>query len=248
MGAMLEALKRLQTVETQLAEFRRQREEKQRRVVSHQRNVARIEEQIRQHERSVREKQMRIDALQLEIASADDNINRHRQGLNKAKTNKEYAAILTAMNTEKADNTKLENEALQFMEELQQLKSKTGELEAEHSKIGADVGRAEEAISAFEAQSKSRLDELTAKRNEYAEGIPPTALELFTRVAEHHDGIAMVPVTKSHPKRDEFICSGCNMKVTLDMVASLQTKDEIQACRVCGRIMYMDSPFARSKA
>jgi predicted nucleic acid-binding Zn-ribbon protein len=238
----------LQTVETHLAEFRRQREDKQRRVQTHQRNVARIEEQLRQHERAVREKQMRIDALQLEVASRDESINRHRQGLNKAKTNKEYAAILTAMNTEKADNTKLENEALQLMEELQQLKITSGEMLAERDKAVTEVERVREALQAFETQSKTRLDELTARRRECAEGIPPTALDLFTRVAEHHDGIAMVPVIKSHPKRDEFICSGCNMKVTLDVVATLQTKDDIQACRVCGRIMYMDAPLARSKA
>lgn len=248
MGAMLEALKRLQTVETHLAEFRRQREEKQRRVHAQQRHVTRIEEQLRQHEKTVREKQMRIDALQLEVSSRDESINRHRQGLNKAKTNKEYAAILTAMNTEKADNTKLENEVLLLMEELQHLKNTSGEIQAQHERLVQDAERANEMLKNYEAQSKPRLDELLAQRAAFAEGIPPTALDLFTRVAEHHDGIAMVPVTKSHPKRDEYICSGCNMKVTLEVVAGLQTKDDILACKVCGRILYLDTAPARSNA
>jgi len=247
MGHMLEALKRLQIVETQLAEYRRQREEKERRVHTQQRQVARFDDQIREHEKSVREKQMRIDALQLDIASREDSVARHRQGLNKAKTNKEYAAILTAMNTEKADNTKLENETLQLMDELQILRNRSKEVEEERNKFVEQWDRAKETLAAFDAQSKGKIDGLMQQRQSCAEGIPPTALDLFSRVAHHHDGIGMVPVVKTHPKRDEYMCSGCNMKVTLDVVAGLHTKDDIQACKVCGRILYMDTAPARLK-
>jgi predicted nucleic acid-binding Zn-ribbon protein len=45
-----------------------------------------------------------------------------------------------------------------------------------------------------------------------------------------------------HPKRDEYLCSGCNMKVTLEVINALQTRDELQTCKVCGRILYWEAP------
>ena len=56
----------------------------------------------------------------------------------------------------------------------------------------------------------------------------------------------MVPVHKLHPKREEYMCGGCNLKVTLEIVNSLQTRDEIQVCKVCGRILFIETPQTQS--
>ena len=43
-----------------------------------------------------------------------------------------------------------------------------------------------------------------------------------------------------NPKRDEFICGGCNMAVTLETVNSLRTRDEVVQCNICGRILFFE--------
>ena len=84
--------------------------------------------------------------------------------------------------------------------------------------------------------------ELQARRDECAIDVPPTALAIFNRVAEHHDGQALAPVVKLHPKRDEYVCSGCNMKLTLEVINALRSRDEVQECKVCGRILHIETP------
>jgi len=242
MGQVLEALHRLQAVERQLAEIRRNRNTKVRRVEYHKRQVKEAEEKIQKNELIIRQRQVRLDALQLDVASREETINKHRQALNTAKTNKEYAAILTAMNTEKADNAKFETEILHLMDEIQRLTDEAATLQAKRAKLEENVTRAEEILHTLDAETKAERDELQAKRDVCAEQLEPTTLITFTRVADRHDGEALVPLTRLHPKRDEYICSGCNLKVTLEVVNSLQTRDEVQFCTVCGRILYLDTP------
>ena len=249
MGNMLEALYRLQDVELKLAEWRRAREIKTRRVDLHSRHVKKAEERVEQCQISVRERQVRLDALQLDVAAREEVINTHRQALNKAKTNKEYAAILTAMNTEKADSAKLETEILLLMEALQGLQSQAETIEAEKAKTLQDAARAEKLLSAYDAETKEDRDRLEADRERCSEGLPPTTLATFNRVAVHHDGEAMAPVTKTHPKRDEWACSGCNMNIALEVVNTLKIRDDLQVCKVCGRILCLEPPSAeRSRA
>ncbi len=249
MGQTLETLHNLQVIELQLAELRREREVKERRVQTHQRQARKAEERLQQNQNLIRERQKQLDALQLDVSAREEVINRHRQGLNKAKTNKEYAAILTAMNTEKADSAKLENDILKLMDEVQALTDRAADLETERAKVFEDVARAEAGLRAYDEASKAHYDDLQGRRDRCAENIEPTTLTTFTRVADHHDGEAMALIRKLHPKRDEYVCCGCNMKVALEMVNSLQTRDEIQVCKVCGRILYLEPAAAqRSRA
>ena len=91
---------------------------------------------------------MRIDALSLDVAAREEQVNKHRIALTKAKTNKEYAAILAAMNTEKADNSKIETDILQIMEEMQSLQEEGERLEAEKIQHLESVATAEKALAA----------------------------------------------------------------------------------------------------
>ena len=62
----------------------------------------------------------------------------------------------------------------------------------------------------------------------------------FERVAEYHEGDAMANVIKPHPKSDEFICGGCHMTITTELVNALMSRDDLQMCNNCGRILYLD--------
>ncbi|MGD2111435.1 MAG: hypothetical protein PVI86_18815, partial [Phycisphaerae bacterium] len=203
MGRTLDALHNLQVIELQLAELRRDRESRERRIKYHQRHAQQAEDKLQQNQALIRERQKQLDALQLDVASREELVNRHRQGLNKAKTNKEYAAILTAMNTEKADNAKLENDILKLMDEVQAMTAGASGIEAEKAKVLEDVAKAEAELADYDKSVKAQRDELLQKREQCAEGIEPTTLSTFTRVAEHNDGEAMAVIEKMHPKRDE---------------------------------------------
>lgn len=245
MGEILEELHKLQIVELKLAEIRQTHDDKARRVERFRRRVEQAEDQAQQHARTVRDRQMRIDALSLDIAAREEQVNKHRIALTKAKTNKEYAAILTAMNTEKADTSKVETEALQLMEEMQSLQATGEAIEAEKEKHAGDTETAQKAIDAFNQETEEARTELESKRDAHAEKIPRAIYDTFSRVAQRNDGDAMASVEKMNPKRDDYICGGCNMSITLEVVNALQTRDEIQLCGQCGRILYVAAAMVK---
>lgn len=239
MGDTLEALQRLQAIELKLAELRRAREARERRIDHCQRQIKKADERLQESAITIRNRQMSLDAFQLDVSQREQAIDKHRQALNTAKTNKEYAGILTALNTEKADTAKLETEMLQLMEEMQTLKDEATLVEDQKEQLAADATKAEVALGEFEADSKVSFDELQTRRDECAEGLEPTTLSTFSRVAEHHDGEALVPAVRLHPKREDYLCSGCNMTLTMEVISILQSGSNIEVCKVCGRILYL---------
>ena len=246
MGSTLSELRRLQEVEFQLAAIRRNREGKARRVEVQKARVRQIDARLEENRKSAKAQQMKIDELTLDVTSREDSVDKHRQALNKAKTNKEYAAILSAMNTEKADTSKLESSVLVLMEELTRIKAEGAALEEEKAKVMAEVASAQQVLDAYDAQSKAELDRLSGERGRIGSGIEPKAIGIFERSANRHEGEAMAPVVKLRAKGDEWACGGCNLKITLEMVNALATRDEVRVCGACGRILYIEQATAKA--
>ena len=244
MGETLEALRRLQDVELRLAAIRQKREVKSRRYENQKRKVKQAQDGLETHHRKTLERQKTLDLLSLDVASREASVDKHREALNKAKTNKEYAAILQAINTEKADTAKIESNILEIMDEMQRLKTQETDFEVEKTKFLEHIEESRKILEAFDKGSSDELSQLEARRAKYSQNIAAGTLMSFKRVAERHDGEALATVTKIHPKRDEFVCEGCNMQITLDTVNALQTRDEIQLCDSCGRILYQESATA----
>ena len=245
MGETLEALHQLQQIETQLAAIRRKSEAKQRQIEIQQRRAREAEERLLANQRAIRDRQIRVDTVSLEVASRDEAIAKQREALSKARTNKAYADILTAINTSKANNSKLESSILQLMEEIQTLQKEGATMESEKADLLAKAHAAEAQLQDHEEDCRDERERLEVARDECAENIPPTALAMFSRIAEHHDGEAMAHVVKLHPKREDYACTGCNMKITLEVVSTLQKNDELQICGCCGRVLYFEKAAVR---
>jgi len=241
MGATLEAIQRLQNIESQLSQLRHQIEAKKRSVLVHRRRIAVFDKQIQEKREQIQQHQRQADQLDLDVKAREANIAKQREALNRAKTNKEYAAILTQINTEKADNAKLEDRILNLMTLIDEMKRQVDELAALRQKEADRAEQLDAELSKFQASIAGQIDSLQAQREAAAEAVPPQALAIFERVAEHHDGEAMAPIVQPDPKRDEYICGGCNMSIPLEQINALQTRDDIQQCNICGRILYLDA-------
>ncbi len=240
MSATLDALQVLQQVTLKLRALRSKIDRKNRSVRSHDHRQATHEAELAAKHEAIMQKQSAVDQLELEVKTHDDRTAQLREALNKSKTNKEYAALLTEINTGKADNSKLEDRILEDMNELEKLR---GEEQVIQSKIEDEkqaLANALKAAEAFEQDSQAEVEALGRERAEAASAVPTSTLSVFERVAERHDGEALARVVQPHPKRQEFMCDGCNMGVTLEQFATLRSGSDIQVCNSCGRVLFID--------
>ncbi len=240
MGATLEALIELQDVELQIVDIRRQLAAKQRSLARQAGKVRSAEEAFAQAKADLKRTQMAADEADVDLKGRDANVNKLRDNLNTVRTNKEYAAILSQLNNEKADRTRVEARALELMSEVETKRKSLGEFE---TAVREETGRLSNLkIQLDQAQSSfaDRLSGLEGRRDQAAEKLDGKSIELFNRISERYEGEAMARVVQPHPRRHEYVCDGCNMSLAAERANALLSRDEVITCDSCGRILFID--------
>ncbi len=241
MGATVDALHRLQEVELQLAELKRKIARKHRAVQRQEGRISEIEREIETRRAELTRTRVDADRLDVDMRAHDESIAKLRQSLNLVKTNKEYSAILTQLNTEKADNSKVEERAMELLNRIDAKRTEISETEERLKQELARLGTLKTTAAETEAKARGRIEELTAQRDGAADAVPAQALELFNRVAGKNEGEALAKVVRTHPKRSEYACDGCNMSITIEQVNAIMSRDQAVVCNTCGRILYVES-------
>jgi len=246
MGAILDALHRLQQIENELNTYRARENVLRRKAQQVERQIAKGQADFNAHRDAVTRCQMEIDSADLDIKSREESMNRHRQALNTAKSNKEYAAILTALNTEKADVSKCESRVLEHLARKDQLIAKSKEFDLERARFDERLKKCQAELDNYIQETRETFRRLESERNAAAAELPPSALATFDRVAAHLDGDAMAETIRVSARGEDHICSGCNMSVPLEHINRLKSRDEILECSSCGRILFISTVGARS--
>ena len=240
MGATVEALLALQDIELQIVDIRRQLSAKERAVARQQAKLRAAEDAFTEGKADLRNTQVAADAADLDLKGRDASVNKLRDTLNTVRTNKEYAAILSQLNNEKADRTRVEARALELMSEVDNKKKALADLDAATKDESRRLDNLKAQLEQARGSFNDRLHALQKQRDEAAGHLDPKALDVFNRISERYDGEAMARVIQVHPRRQEYSCEGCNMSLTAERANQLLSRDEMGTCGSCGRILHMD--------
>lgn len=249
MAKMLPALLKLQSIELQLVEVRTQLRVQGDAVNAQQSRIAQFQEDYQKLHEELVARQKEAAAFELELRSKEEGVVKLRGVLNTTKTNKEYAAVLTQINTIKADNSKLEDQALKAMQECDQVRAQAEEVKAKT----AEAERALEGIQRSSTEEVARLEgileALQKRRAEAVQHVPSDPLAVFERIASTRNGEAMA-IIEIHGRKPphEYSCGGCFMSVTAEHANALGTRDELRFCDNCGRILYLAEQAPAQKA
>jgi uncharacterized protein len=241
MGSLLFGLIKLQSVENQLRTAKAKLGRCRRSVIIQENQLRSLQNSIEAKKEEIQLTRIQSDRLELELKVRDESVAKYRAALNTARTNKEYAAILTELNTSKADNSKLENQVLELMKNIETDES---ECEQINNEIAQQKEKLNELRKEVEVQAKkyeAEIEQIQKQWDEAAGDIPPETLEIFNRVAETYDGEAIATVGLEDVKSGSYICGGCFMGLTNETANMLMIKDEVIRCPNCVRILVMGS-------
>jgi predicted nucleic acid-binding Zn-ribbon protein len=241
MGPTLLGLIKLQSVENRLRAVKAKLARCRRNVIIQENQIRSLQNALEAKQEEIQLTRVQADRLELELKTRDDSIAKLRTALNTAKTNKEYAAILTELNTNKADNSKIENQILELMKAIEadqtdclQIKQQIEEQKAKLEQIRKD---SETMASKYEAEMVG----IQSEWEQASHSIPGEQLSTFKRVAETYDGEALATVEQQDARSDAYTCGGCFMGLTVETVNALMTKDEVIRCPSCSRILVLDT-------
>jgi len=239
MGPVLDGLLKLQSVENRLRAAKAKLARCRRSVIIQENQVRSLQNALEAKKEEIQLTRVQCDRLELELKTADEEITKLRAALNNARTNKEYAALLSQLNTTKADNSKVESQILELMKvmEADEAECKNIRSQIEQQKQRLEQIRAEADVSAKKYEAE--IEEIQAEWDQVAKKVPHGPLEIFKRVAETYDGQAVAGIEQSEGKIASYTCGGCFMGIAAECVNLLMTKDDIIRCPNCTRILVL---------
>ncbi len=241
MGSVLQGLTKLQSVENRLRAAKAKLTRCRRNVIIQENQVRTLQNALEAKKEEIQLTTIQSDRLELELKSRDEQIAKLRASLNSAKTNKEYAAVLTQLNTTKADNSKIETQILELMKDIEADQAEClqmqQQIEEQKQKLEEIRKESEQLAEKYEKE----IEEIQLEWDQAAKDIPGEFLETFKRVAETYDGEALAVIEQQEGKTATYTCGGCFMGVTAESVNLLMTRDEIIRCPNCTRILVLSS-------
>jgi uncharacterized protein len=238
MGPVLNGLIKLQSIENQMRAVKAKLTRCRRNIIIRENQIRGLQSSLEAKNEEIQLTKIQIDRLELELKTRDESINKWRASLNAAKTNKEYAAVLTQLNTTKADNSKIETQILDLMKDIDIDEAERGKIKSQIEEEKKMLEQTRKDAEVQGAKYQAEIDQIQLQWDNAAKAIPTEPLEVFKRVAETYDGEALA-VVEQDGSAVTYTCGGCFMGITVENVNQLMTKDDIIRCPNCTRVLVL---------
>lgn len=233
MKAQLELLWELQKIDLELKGIK---EEKDR----YPKEMKKLDERQKIEKERIQMEKEKIESLEKTRRQKEGHLNLEQEKIKKAegrmsevKTNKEYQAMLSEIDTIKEANSRIEEEILQVMDEVDELKK-------DLSKREKEVGVSVEKIEAERGKLKEKMayddkiwNEQMERREVLSKEIESKLFKLYNTLKEKRQGVGVVNVKNE-------TCQGCFVNVPPQMFIEVQKNNALIRCPNCNRILYWD--------
>ncbi len=240
MGPVLNGLIKLQSVENRLRAAKAKLARSRRSVTIQENQVRSLQNALEAKKEECQLTKVQSERLELELKTRDQEVSKLRASLNAAKTNKEYAAVLTQLNTTRADNSKIESQILELMKAVEVDEGECENIRKQIEEQKQELEQTRKKVDGSVAEHEAEIAVIQAEWNEAAKAIPRKALDVFNRVADTYDGEAVAMIEQQEGRTAAYSCGGCYMGVTAESVNLLMTKDDILRCSNCTRILVLN--------
>lgn len=179
--------------------------------------------------------------FELDVEAKKELIERYANQQLQTRKNEEYRALAHEIDTCKADITKIEDQEIELMEQVEAAQKEVARLARE-----ADDAKklAEEQIAKLgerEQNLRKELAELESNREELAAAVDAVARARYERLVRSKGENVVVGVQHG-------VCGGCHMKLPAQILVTCQQQQEIVSCTNCGRILYYSRDMALAGA
>lgn len=197
------------------------------------------EKQKLEKERILKEKE-KLEALEKErkqkekhLFGEQEKIKRSEGRMAEVKTNKEYQALLTEIETFKEAVGRVEEEILVIMDQIEELKKQISKREKEIAltleQVEAEKKEIQERMNRGEVLWKEKLE----RREVLSKQVESKLFQLYNTLKEKRQGIGMVSA------RNET-CQGCYVNVPPQLFIEVQKNNSLIRCPNCNRILYWE--------
>jgi predicted nucleic acid-binding Zn-ribbon protein len=200
-----------------------------------------LDERLEKFGRSIEEGENLISELNKKYRTDESDaqmnlgkIQKSQEKLRSVKTNKEYQSSLKEIEDIQLKNSKIEDEMLEFLEQIERAEKDLNERKQRYQQIVDDTNQEKDSIKRDTEQCKQKLAQLESDHNVVTDALDSTILDIYYRVKKKQsDAVAIAEV------KDE-VCQGCNLNIPPQMYIDLQHRNSLKNCPSCERIIYWE--------
>ncbi len=202
--------------------------------------IKKLDEKQKLEQERIHKEREKLESLEKErrqkekhLIGEQDRIKRSEGRMSEVKTNKEYQAILTEIESFKEAVGRVEEEILLIMDEMEEVKKQLSKREKEITvtleRVEAEKREIQEKMNQGEVLWKEKLE----RKENLSKQIEANLFKLYNMLKEKRQGIGIVNV------RHET-CQGCYVNVPPQMFIEVQKNNSLIRCPNCNRILYWD--------
>ena len=168
-----------------------------------------------------------------ELKLGQEKLRKAKERLLEVKTNKEYQAMLTEIDTVEKSNGRIEEEILTLYDRIDEKKGSVKNHEKDFEQYRSSYESERKKIDEELASIDGELEIQKKKFEAVVPGVKPDLLRRYEMIKGRRNGIAVVSARNA-------VCSGCNMNLPPQLYNELQRSEELICCPNCNRIIYWD--------
>ncbi|HVK59032.1 MAG TPA: C4-type zinc ribbon domain-containing protein [Candidatus Kapabacteria bacterium] len=169
--------------------------------------------------------------LELDVEAKKGLIEKYSLQQFQTKKNEEYRALAHEIELCKEAISKLDDEQLVIMEQVDVANREAAEIVKESAAAVKEVEVARASLIDKEARLKRELTDLKSDYSRIESAVEEGVRDRYVRLRKQRGATTVVGI-------DRGICGGCHMKLPMQVVLSCQASQELVTCPQCGRILY----------
>lgn len=233
MKEQLDLLWELQKIDLQLKSLKESEE-------GYPKEIKRLDEKQKVEKEKVQKERERVELLEKERRHKEGQLSLEQEKVKKTegrmfevKTNKEYQALLTEIDTLKGVSSREEEEILQLLEEIDDLKKNLSKREKEIAATLAKIEGEKKALQEKMTCDQEALKKEGARREAVTKRLQSNLYKLYNTLREKRNGVGVVSVKQE-------TCQGCFVNVPPQMFIEVQKDNALIRCPNCNRILYWE--------
>ncbi|MEM7495003.1 MAG: C4-type zinc ribbon domain-containing protein [Myxococcota bacterium] len=150
---------------------------------------------------------------------------------------REYAALMSEINSQRRLISDLENQVLQCMQEKEDLNERVGQIKGAAQEVGDKARSEAEAVGSEVGQLQQQCDRLESTRKELQVKLPQRLLARYHRIAKQRSGQGVALLKQE-------ICQACMCTVPPELFLRVFKGEVVEQCPHCQRLLVVQPPDA----
>lgn len=233
MKEQLDLLWELQKIDLELKNIKDSQE-------GYPKEIKRLDEKQKIEKEKIQKEKEKIELLEKDRRQKEGRLSLEQEKIKKTesrmfevKTNKEYQALLTEIETLKGTISKEEEEVLQLLEEIDELKKTVSKREKEIGALLSKIEGEKKALQEKMAHDQEVLKKQIERRESVTKQLESNLHKLYNTLKEKRKGVGVVRVKQE-------TCQGCFVNVPPQMFIEVQKNNALIRCPNCNRILYWE--------